>query len=139
MIELQEVFIMNDSKNKHIINWDHAFVNFAFTLGVLSIATLICAVIHQQNHNGSTPALMIFILAVLVISRSTSGYIWGIAASFIGVIVVNFIFTYPYMKLNFFLEGYPITFLTMLLVSIITSTTSTQIKLHENLFTCFHL
>lgn len=133
MIKYLEVFVMNDSGNERKINWDLAFVNFAFTLGVLLVATLICAIIHQQNHNGSTPALMIFILAVLVIARMTNGYIWGIAASFIGVIVVNFIFTYPYMKLNFFLEGYPITFLTMLLVSIITSTTSTQIKLHEKL------
>ena len=124
---------MNNSTNKYKFNWDSAFVNFIFTLGVLILATIISAVIHQENHNGSTPALMIFILAVLVIARMTSGYVWGIAASFIGVIVVNFIFTYPYMKLNFFLEGYPITFITMLVVSIITSTTSTQIKMHQKL------
>ncbi|MBQ0041345.1 MAG: DUF4118 domain-containing protein [Clostridiales bacterium] len=124
---------MNNSTNKYKFNWDSAFVNFIFTLGILILATIICAVIHQQNHNGSTPALMIFILAILVIARMTNGYIWGIGASFIGVVVVNFIFTYPYMKLNFFLEGYPITFITMLVVSIITSTTSTQIKLHQKL------
>ncbi len=122
---------MNNSDNKYKINWDDAFVNFAFTTGILIAATVFSTVIHKENNGGSTAAIMIFILAVLIIARKTSGYKWGIIASFTGVIVVNFIFTYPFMQLNFSLTGYPLIFITMLLVSVITSATSTQIKLQE--------
>ena len=37
----------------------------------------------------------IFVLAVLLISRFTDGYLFGLIASVLGVIGVNFIFTYP--------------------------------------------
>lgn len=127
---------MDQSETKQTnrkINWDNAFVNFVFTLSVLSAATILSAVIHKQHSSSGTAACMIFILAVLIIARMTSGYKWGIIASFAGVIVVNFIFTYPFMELNFHLTGYPLIFITMLLVSVITSATSTQIKLHDRL------
>ena len=122
---------MNNSTNKYKFNWDNAFVNFLFTLGILAAATIFSTIIHKENNGGSTASIMIFILAVLIIARKTSGYKWGILASFTGVIVVNFIFTYPFMELNFSLTGYPLIFITMLLVSVITSATATQVKLQE--------
>lgn len=115
-------------------NWDNEFTNFIYTLGVLIAATAFCALIHKEDSSGSTAAIMIYILAVLFIARYTNGYKWGIAASFIGVIVVNFIFTYPFYELNFKLTGYPLTFVTMFVVSVITSATSTTIKRQEQQF-----
>ena len=56
----------------------------------------------------------IFVLAVLLVSRLTDGYLFGLIASVLGVIGVNFIFTYPYWAFNFTLSGYPLTFLTFL-------------------------
>ena len=98
------------------------------TITLLFLATVICLFIHNEDSSGSSAAIMIFILTVLAIARITDGYFYGILSSVIGVVVVNFIFTYPFMKLNFTLTGYPLTFFTMLAVSIITSTTATQIK-----------
>lgn len=118
-------------QKKHRWSWDDVFTNFIFTLGILIAATVFCTMIHKEDSSGSNAAIMIFILAILFIARYTNGYKWGIAASFIGVIVVNFIFTYPFFELNFNLTGYPLTFLTMFFVSVITSTTSTQIKQSE--------
>ncbi len=37
-------------------------------------------------------------------------------------------FTYPYFKLNFTLSGYPVTFIGMLTITIITSATTTRLK-----------
>ena len=51
----------------------------------------------------------IFVLAVLLISRFTDGYLFGLIASVLGVIGVNFIFTYPYWAFNFKITGYPLT------------------------------
>ena len=44
---------------------------------------------------------LIFVLAVLVIAILTDGYFYGILASVVSVIAVNWAFTYPYMKINF--------------------------------------
>ena len=60
--------------------------------------------------------------------RYTDGYHPGILASVIGVIAVNIFFTYPYGQLNFTMDGYPISFIGMLGISLITSATTTHMK-----------
>lgn len=77
-----------------------------------------------------------FVLAVMLVARFTTGYVPGIVASLIGVVCVNYVFTYPYMTLNFTIDGYPITFVGMMVVSSVTSTLTTRMKkqskiLHE--------
>lgn len=69
-----------------------------------------------------------YITALVLTARFTTGYLYGIAASLIGVVCVNFLFTYPYFAFNFTLAGYPTTFLFMLIISITISAMTTQIK-----------
>ena len=76
---------------------------------------------------------MIFVLAVMLVSRLTNGYLFGTISSLIGVICVNYVFTYPYFALNFTIAGYPLTFIVMLVVSVMTSAMTTQIKRQEHL------
>ena len=76
---------------------------------------------------------LIFECAVVLVSRFTDGYLFGLLASFLGVVGVNWIFTYPYMQLNFTISGYPLTFLVMLAVSVVVSALTTQIKQQEKL------
>ena len=76
---------------------------------------------------------LVFVLAVAVISRLTSGYFHGILTSFLSVFFVNYYFTYPYRAFNFTLSGYPLTFVSMLAVSLIISAASTRIKRQEEL------
>ena len=61
-------------------------------------------------------------LAVFLISRMTEGYFYGIIGAIASVFFVNYVFTYPYMQLDFTLSGYPITFITMMIVAGVTST-----------------
>ncbi|WP_298033612.1 DUF4118 domain-containing protein [uncultured Dysosmobacter sp.] len=75
----------------------------------------------------------VFVLAVLLISRLTTGYLFGLIASVLGVICVNFIFTFPYWAFDLTISGYPLTFFTFLMVSIITSTLTTQSKQRDRL------
>ncbi len=70
----------------------------------------------------------IYILSVLLISLNTTGYVWGILSAIVSVLCVNYFFTYPYTNFNFTREGYPVTFLVMLTVSIATSALSGRIK-----------
>ena len=70
---------------------------------------------------------------MVVISRWTVGYIYGIASSLIAVIFINYVFTYPYFELNFTLTGYPITFLVMAVITLITSTMTSHLTLQAEL------
>ncbi|MDR0577342.1 MAG: DUF4118 domain-containing protein [Candidatus Accumulibacter sp.] len=96
------------------------------------VACLLCGVLSFFGKS-DTHAPLIFILAVLVVSRLTEGYFYGVLTSFAALFSVNFVFTYPYFAFDFTLSGYPLTFCTMLAVSLITSALTTQIKQQEEL------
>ena len=102
------------------------------SLGVLSMAASLCALLRMIDSSDVFVAL-IFECAVVLVSRFTDGYLFGLLASFLGVFGVNWIFTYPYMQLNFTISGYPLTFLVMLAVSVVVSALTTQIKQQEKL------
>ena len=104
----------------------------AVCLGILAAAALLCALLRMIDTSDVYVAL-IFECAVVLVSRFTDGYLFGLLASVIGVVGVNWIFTYPYMQLNFTISGYPLTFLVMLAVSVVVGTLTTQIKQQEKL------
>ena len=104
--------------------------NVLLTALVLAAATLICLLLRQMDE-GDIYVSMIFLLAVAVVARITDGFVYGIAASVIGVLGVNFAFTKPYFKFCLSLSGYPLAFLSMLAVSVTTSAMTTQIKWQE--------
>lgn len=102
-----------------------------FFLVILSAAAL--CVLLRLIDDSDVYVSMIFLLAVLIISRMTDGYFYGILASIVGVFGINYVFTYPYFAFNFSISGYPITFISMTAVSVITSAMTTQIKQQEKL------
>lgn len=106
------------------------FKNSGITLGILATVSLFCSFL-QKLADSDTHVPLLFVLAVLFISRLTDGYIYGILASMVAVVGVNYMFTYPYFEFNFTLTGYPLTFLAMLTVSVSVSTLTTQIKQQE--------
>lgn len=101
--------------------------------GILAAAVLLSMALsglHDDNNPFATP---LFILAVALIARLTDGYLYGIAASLVGTFCVNYMFTYPFWQFDVTLTGYPLTFVMMLVVSIIISALTTQIKRQEQL------
>ncbi len=105
----------------------------ALTL-LLLLAAVGLSLLLSNLHNDNNPfAAPLFILCVALIARITDGYIYGISASILGVLCVNYMFTYPFFKLDMSIAGYPLTFAAMLIVSIIISTLTTQIKQQERL------
>ena len=72
----------------------------AVCVGILAAAALLCALLRMIDSSDVYVAL-IFECAVVLVSRFTDGYLFGLLASVIGVVGVNWIFTYPYMQLNF--------------------------------------
>lgn len=111
---------------------DSVKMNWLVTAGVLGTVTML-AFLLQQFVTTDTHVPLLFVLAVLFVSRFTDGYIYGIMASMIAVIEVNYVFTYPYYAINFTLTGYPLTFVVMLAVSVSISTLTTQTRQQEEI------
>lgn len=97
------------------------------TFGILFIATIL-SFLYDRMTGQIINVIMFYTLALLLISRMTEGYLPGILAGMISVICVNYLFTYPYWQLNFLLDGYPITFICMIVVSMLTSAGTSQLK-----------
>ena len=63
------------------------------SLGVLAAAFVLCLLLHNLPISEGL-AGMILVLAVFLISDVTEGYIYGVAASFLAVLIDNFAFTF---------------------------------------------
>ncbi|MDO5416228.1 MAG: DUF4118 domain-containing protein [Lachnospiraceae bacterium] len=111
---------------------DTLIQNGILTVAVLSTATVLALPFFFLGNNTASVAI-IYILAVVFIARYTEGYIPGIISSFIGVICVNYVFTYPYMKIDFTLDGYPVTFFGMIMISSIISTMTSHLKVQNRI------
>ena len=113
---------------RFVFMW-HDFGVFIF---LLVVATILCYFLRKIDDSDVYVAL-IFELTVVLVSRFTDGYLFGLLSSVVGVIGINYIFTFPYYQLNFTISGYPLTFLVMLIVSVVVSTLTTQIKQQEKI------
>ena len=114
---------------KQKTRWHDALVLAA----VLCAAFLIVTGTQQITGRIDGVASMVFVLAVFLTSVYTDGYVWGVVASLIGVLAVNFAFRSPYFAFNFTLPENLFSGMAMLVVSIMTSTLTTRIKKQEQL------
>lgn len=109
--------------------------DFAITLLIFVAAVLLCITLNESTTESadSGHVTLIFVLAVAFVSRMTDGYFWGVLSSLVSVFFVNYYFTYPFHAFNFTLSGYPLTFFTMLAVSLSICASTTQAKQQEAL------
>lgn len=108
--------------------------DFFTMIAILIITTIICLFINRVN-DGNVYIPMMYSLAVLIISRYSKGYFFGIFSSVISVAVINYFFTEPYFAFNLLMPGYPIAFAVMLTVCIITGASTTQLIEKEKIRT----
>ncbi len=100
----------------------------AFTLLMLAAATAISFGFFYLGDKNISNITIVYTLALILTALYTSGYLFGIVSSVFCVIAVNYFFSYPYFRINFSLNGYPVTFIGMLAISLITSATTTALK-----------
>ena len=102
------------------------------TLGILAIAT---AIGWGFSRLGFTDAniIAVYLLSVLLTSLFTSGYVCGILASFLSVILFNYFLTEPRLSLLSYDSGYPVTFVIMLGIALLTGTLAAKLKAHAQL------
>lgn len=75
-----------------------------------------------------TNIVLLYILGVLLISRFTNGYAYGLISSVFATGVFNYFFTEPYFTLSVYDSSYLITFGIMTATAFVTSTLTSKIK-----------
>ncbi len=107
------------------------------TDGLFMIAILVTAfgvnLFLQSRFQTQTMTPMVFVLGVFLVSWRTRGYFWGIAASLISVLAVNYTFTYPFWAFDLISPECISSAVVMLIVAILTGTLTTRIKQQERI------
>ena len=97
------------------------------------IITFVLNLLMKRWFDTQTLIPMIFVLGVFIISWLTQGYFWGIAASLLSVLAVNYAFTFPYYAFDLITPECVASAVVMLIVSSITGMLTTKIKHHEKI------
>lgn len=113
-------------RNKQIIK------DFLFSLFILLLTYLLSYYI-QFVFETDTLVPTVFVLGVFFVSLQTEGYVWGVMASLVGVMLVNFAFTAPYFEIDFITPINMFAAFVMLIIAIMTSTLTTKIKQTEKI------
>ena len=108
------------------------FADTLFTVITLVVVFLVnLFLVRQFNTKTMTP--MIFVLGVFLVSWKTQGYVWGIVASLLSVLAVNWAFTYPYWAFDLISPECISSAVVMLIVSTMTGALTTRLKQQEKL------
>ena len=102
-------------------------------MSVTLLAVFAVNLLLQTKFKTQTMTPMVFVLGVFLVSWQTQGYFWGIVASLISVLAVNWAFTYPYWAFDLISPECISSAVVMLIVAIMTGTLTTRLKQQEKL------
>jgi len=103
--------------------------DFGISVLILAIASGISFGLHYMGFTDAN-IITVYILAVLVISVLTENRFCWVISSAAGVLLFNFFFTTPKFSLMAYDKGYPVTFLVMLVASLVTGSIAARMKSH---------
>ena len=111
-------------------SWKKLLRDGCITLVTLAVV-FASVILMQQFFKVDRLIPMLFVLGVFIVSHSTDGYLWGIVASLIGVLLVNYAFMFPYYAIDLLSPVNMVTAVGMLLVSVMTSTLTTKLSIQQ--------
>ena len=106
--------------------------DYFLTAFIFAACTLIGLLFQKLNFT-DTNIVTIYILGVLVTSIVTDGYLCSVAGSVLSVFLFCFFLTEPKMSFQTYAVGYPVTFLIMLISSVLTGALAAKLKTHAKL------
>lgn len=102
------------------------------TVILFAVTAMLCLFLRSLDpHNDTSYVAVIFFMDVFLTALFTEGYFFGIIAAVAGVLAVDYVFTFPYWQISFTLAGFPLTFLVMMTISIVTGMLTTRVKQYE--------
>ena len=99
-------------------------------ISILAGAFLLCFLL-ETKFSAETVPPAVMAMAVFFVSRFTDGFVYGIIASLLSVLVLNFAFAFPYFAFNFSIPENIISAVIMLVITAMTSTITSQLKWQE--------
>ena len=113
-----------------MLSWKQHLRDGAVTIGILAAVFLLVLVL-QRLFDADRLIPMLFVLGVFLVSLHTKGYVWGVVASLLSVLLVNYAFMFPYYAFDLLTPENMATAVVMLIVSVMTSTLITQISIQQ--------
>lgn len=113
-------------------NWQWTTADFG-KMSIILVLTLFCSYVvnHLLQTTESLP--LILILGVVLIARMTNGYLYGLLASFIGIVTLDFFFIPPIYQLKIHDPNFPAVLVIMLVISVIVSAMTAHTKNHATI------
>ena len=110
-----------------------SFIRDGFLTVAILMGMFVLNVISLHLSDTRTMIPMLFVLGVFLVSWRTQGYFWGITASLVSVLAVNYAFTYPYWKFDLITPECVFSAVVMLIVAVMTGTLTTKLKNQEKM------
>ena len=93
----------------------------------LLLAYALCSVVMNYSKIDND-APIVFVMAVVIICRLTRKLRYGIVASLLSSVAINYFFTFPYHYFTLAIAGYPIDFICIMCVSVLITTLTNQAR-----------
>lgn len=127
-MKLFDVYRKDEKPNKLLYFIKNVLVTAILFAGTAALCLFLRSL---DPHNDTSYVAVIFFMDVFLTALFTEGYFFGIIAAVAGVLAVDYVFTFPYWQISFTLAGFPLTFLVMLTISIVTGMLTTRVKQYE--------
>ena len=117
--------------NKHLrsTGWHIQATDLLRTIFILISVTLTGLFFYQAGLSEAN-IITLYILGVLLASITTTGWSCSLLASACSVIVFNYFFTTPRFTFHVYGKDYPVTFIVMFVVALLSSALTTRLKDH---------
>ncbi len=106
--------------------------NISVTIAILLAGFGLCLVM-QNVFEEHVLIPSIFMLGVFLISVITDGFVYGVIASVVSVLAVNYAFTFPYFRINFTIPENLLSAIIMIAMTLITCCLTSKIKHQEQI------
>ena len=103
--------------------------DFIVSMTLFFATVLLCLLLRSVDPNSDTSYVaVIFFLDVFLTALLTDGYLFSILIAVTGVLCVDYVFTMPYWEISFTLAGFPLTFVVMMFISVVTGMLTSRAK-----------
>ena len=103
--------------------------DFIVSAALFFVTVVLCLLLRSvDTQNDTSYVAVIFFLDVFLTALLTDGYLFSILIAVTGVLCVDYVFTAPYWEISFTLAGFPLTFVVMMFISVVTGMLTSRAK-----------
>mgnify|MGYP000836923801 CR=1 FL=1 len=103
--------------------------DFIISMSLYTLSVVLCLILRGASQNGDTGYVyMIFLLDVFLTALLTDGFFFSLTIAVFAVLSVDYIFTPPFWEVSFTLAGFPLTFLVMMTICVVTGIVTSRAK-----------